>query len=123
MSDGELDEGSVWEAADFACKYNLQNLTVIIDYNRLKSFSGSQSIRIIQDKWQAFGWQTIRVDGHNLDTLKNTLLRNAYTLDLPTCVIAQTVKGKGVKFMENKLEWHYKYPDKEELKLALEGLE
>jgi transketolase len=119
MSDGECDEGSVWEAADFASVQRLSNLTVIIDYNGLKSFSRTQSVTVLTDKWRAFGWTTHRLNGHNIDVLKNALLRNSFIKHLPTCLIAQTIKGNGVSFMEKNLAWHYKSPNDEELKLAL----
>lgn len=123
LSDGECDEGSTWEAIDFASNNSLHNLIAIIDYNGWKSFSEAQPIKTLQKKLLAFGWYTMIVDGHNLDNLKHRLIYSLHVTDFsPTCIIAKTVKGKGVSFLENKLESHYKTPSDEELRLALKGL-
>jgi transketolase len=118
MGDGETNEGSVWEACRFASEQKLDNLIVIIDNNKLQSFSECKDNLSV--KFEAFGWQVRKVSGHNIPMLSGALshLRNHH-FRKPKCIIAQTIKGKGVKAMENKLEWHYKYPNDEELKIAL----
>lgn len=111
MGDGEVQEGSVWEAAMFAPKYNLQNLIVLIDRNNLQGYGrGSElvSFEPLEDKWRAFGWECARVDGHNQEMIVQSI--RAHTegdSQKPLCVICDTIKGKGVSFMEDKLEWHY----------------
>jgi len=127
MSDGEMNEGSTWEAALFALRHHLGNLIIIIDYNKIQSFGNTTEVMHISplgSKWQAFNWDVYEVeDGHDLGQLQRTIgviPREAY---LPNCVICNTVKGKGVSCMENKLEWHYKYPNDDELILALGELE
>ena len=109
MSDGECDEGSVWEAALFAAHHRLANLTAIIDYNHLQSLgtvADTLELEPFADKWRAFGWLTKEVDGHDLDQLADALAPG--TNDRPVCVIAHTVKGKGVSFMEGQVLWHYR---------------
>jgi transketolase len=121
MGDGETNEGSVWEAARFASEYKLDNLIVIIDNNKLQSFSECKDR--LDSKFDAFGWATKTVNGHNIARLSVMLgsLRNHH-LRKPKCIIAHTVKGKGISFMESDLAWHYKYPNDEELRTALEEL-
>ena len=118
LSDGELNEGSVWEAAMFAAANGLYNLITIVDYNNLQSFCWADNI--VPDvvvKWGSFRWITCELSGGDeYDTIP-TVCAKAYRH--PTCIIVHTIKGNGVSFMENRLEWHYKYPDDEELKLAL----
>jgi transketolase len=118
MGDGETNEGSVWEAARFANEYKLDNLIVIIDNNKLQSFSECKDR--LDSKFDAFGWATKTVNGHNIARLSVMLgnLRNHH-LRKPKCIIAHTVKGKGVSLYENRLDSHYKYPNDGELKLAL----
>lgn len=122
MSDGECDEGSVWEAAMFAAHQNLSNLVAVIDYNRLQSLGTTDetlSLEPLAGKWRAFGWDVLSVDGHDHDSLQ-------YAMDIrgrrdcrPRCIVANTTKGKGVSFMENKVVWHYRPPDADELRRAL----
>jgi len=125
VSDGELDEGSNWEAALFAAHNGLGNLTVIVDYNKLQGFGRTQDVLNLDplaDKWAAFGWNACELDGNDVDALENALLSHDRAGDQPNIIIAHTVKGKGVSFMENKLEWHYKTPNEDQLRQALAEL-
>lgn len=126
VSDGECDEGSTWEAVLFASHHKLGNLIAIIDYNKLQSFGKTDEVLYLGNlasKWRAFNWDIYEVaDGHDLGQLQRSIGVIPYDAYLPSCVIAHTIKGKGVGFMENKLEWHYRYPDDGELKLAVEEL-
>lgn len=120
MSDGECDEGSMWEAALFAAHHRLDNLTVIIDYNKIQSFGRTKDVLDLEpfgDKWKAFGWSVWECDGHNFDDIEMALVTSS--LGKPKCIIAHTVKGRGVSFMEDKLEWHYKTPTKEQVEESL----
>lgn len=106
MGDGECDEGSVWEAAMSASHYNLDNLTVIIDSNKLQYDGHIEDIMALgslEDKWKAFGWETFSVDGHSVEELYSALKKEGKG---PKAIIANTVKGKGVSFMENNVIWH-----------------
>ncbi len=123
LSDGDLNEGSTWEAAMFATQHKLDNLIAIVDYNRMQALGDSASILDLNplvDKWRAFGWKAGEVDGHSHYQMEKSI--QSMPTNHPKCVIAYTVKGKGVSFMENRVEWHYKYPNEEELKQALEEL-
>jgi len=123
LGDGECNEGSVWEAAMFAPHHNLSNLTVVIDYNKIQSFGATNEVinqEPIFDKWKSFGWKVLEINGHDHDELLDAF--NSSHENLPKLIIANTVKGKGVSFMENSLDWHYKSPDDEQLKLALKEL-
>lgn len=125
ISDGECDEGSVWETAMFASHNKLDNLTAIIDYNKLQAFGKTNEVlnlEPLQEKWLSFGWQTQEINGHNFVEIEKTLLKIPFKSNTPSLIIAHTVKGKGISFMENKLEWHYKSPNKEEYLLALQEL-
>src|SRR6266852_3568481 len=111
LSDGECDEGSNWEAILFAAHHRLSNLVAIIDYNKLQSLASvSQTLGLepFADKWKAFGWNVSEVDGHDHEALVRSLSIQAEPSGAPTCVIAHTVKGKGVSFMENTVLWHYR---------------
>jgi transketolase len=126
LSDGECDEGSTWEAALFAPFHQLDNLTVIIDYNKIQSLGTVKEVLDLEplaEKWRAFGWGVREIDGHNHAEIVQVLRSLPIEQSHPTCIIAHTVKGKGVSFMENKLLWHYRTPDPEELRLALVELE
>jgi len=123
MSDGECDEGSVWEAALFAAHHDLNGLTAIIDYNKLQSLkSVNETLRLepFADKWQSFGWQVHQVDGHDHDELAAVL--NSRDDQRPSVVIAHTTKGRGVSFMENSVLWHYRSPQADEFEAALTEL-
>ena len=126
LSDGECDEGSVWEAAMFAPFHNLDNLVAIIDYNKIQSFGTVKEVLDLEpfaDKWRAFGWAVVEVDGHDHAALHHVFSDLPHTQAKPTLVIAHTVKGKGVSFMENLLAWHYRTPSNAELAQALVELE
>ncbi len=123
MSDGECDEGSNWEAIMFASHHKLTNLTTIVDYNKLQSIHPPEktlSLEPFVDKWKAFGWQVHEVDGHDHIQLEEVLQMKSSS---PKCVIANTIKGKGVSFMENNNLWHYRSPQGEEYNKAKEEIE
>ena len=125
LSDGECDEGSTWEAALFAPHHHLDNLVAIVDYNKIQSFGRVKEVLDLEPlagKWQAFGWATREIDGHDFNQIENALRSVPFEPGRPSCVIAHTIKGKGVSFMENQLAWHYKPPDDEELRRALAEL-
>ena len=124
MSDGECNEGSVWESVLFAAHHELGNLTAIVDRNRQQSFGSTETTLRLEpfaEKWRSFGWEVQEIDGHNHFELHAAL--TASTSDSPKIVIANTTKGKGVSFMENQVKWHYSYPNPLELELALAELE
>lgn len=121
LSDGELNEGSNWEAILFASHHKLNNLTIIIDYNKLQSLTTvEKTIRLepLKEKFEAFGCNVYEINGHDHQELKIHLSKKNKT-NSPKLILAHTVKGKGVSFMENKVEWHYKSPDENQLKTAL----
>lgn len=125
LSDGELDEGSNWEAILFAPQHRLDNLIVIVDYNKIQSFGAVKDVLDLDplaDKFRAFRWAVKEVDGHNMQQLVEALGSVPHELDRPTAIIAHTVKGKGVSFMENSLAWHYKSPNDEQVEIALKEL-
>ncbi len=125
MSDGELDEGSNWEAFLFAGHHGLDNLTVVIDYNKIQSLDFVESTLTLEplaDKLRAFGWEAIEVDGHDVAKVRLVLKALPASSGRPTAVIAHTVKGKGVSFMENTVLWHYRSPAGDELAAAVAEL-
>ena len=127
LGDGELQEGQVWEAAMTASKYNLDNLCAIVDCNELQLIGKTDDIKglnidDIENKFKSFGFNTLRIDGNNIDSIISALMKAEQTKGMPTCIIAKTVKGKGVSFMENKPEWHGKAPSDEEFKRAIDEL-
>lgn len=125
MSDGECDEGSVWEAAMFAGHHRLGNLTVVIDYNHIQSLasvSDTLELEPFADKWRAFGWDPVEVDGHDCSALEDAL-SGRKGANRPRVVIAHTTKGKGVSFMENQVLWHYRSPQGDEFAAALAELD
>jgi transketolase len=122
LSDGECDEGSTWEAALFAGHHRLDNLIAIVDYNKIQSLGTVKEVLDLEpfaEKWSAFGWGVREIDGHNLAQIEETLATVPAVANKPTCVVAHTVKGKGVSFMENKVLWHYRSPDREEMSKAM----
>jgi transketolase len=126
LSDGECDEGSTWEAALFAPHHKLGNLTAIVDYNKIQSFGSVAEVLDLEpfaDKWRAFGWDVAEVDGHDHAALRDVLKAARAEAGRPRLILAHTVKGKGVSFMENQLAWHYKSPSPEQLAQALKELE
>jgi transketolase len=123
--DGELQEGSNWEAAMMAAHYKLDNLTVIVDRNRLQQgdlTEQTMQLEPLADKWRAFGWSVEEVDGHDHAQLLATFARAPFEAGKPSCVIANTHKGQGVSFMRDKAAWHHRVPTTEELALALDEL-
>ena len=126
LGDGEIEEGQVWEAAMFAAHYHLDNLVAIVDNNNLQIDGDVRDVAgldNISSKFKSFGWQTIEVDGHDVGAVV-TALKTATLLDgPPVCIVAHTVKGKGVSFMENQAGWHGKAPNEEQAKEALAELE
>ena len=126
LSDGELDEGSNWEALMFAAHHQLDNLFVIIDYNKLQSLtlvSETLGLEPLANKFEAFGCTVREIDGHNLAEIEKNLEQAPWISKKPSVLIAHTIKGKGVSFMENKVEWHYKNPNDDELIQALKEIE
>jgi transketolase len=126
LSDGEMDEGSNWEALMFAAHHKLDNLVAIIDYNKLQSLTTvAQTLGLepLGAKLQAFGWSVQQVDGHEHEQLNTALSSLPWKTGKPSVLIAHTTKGKGVSFMENQVEWHYKSPNIEQLAQALAELE
>ncbi len=121
MSDGECNEGTVWEAAMFAAARKLQNLTVVVDYNKWQATGRSNEIMQLsplREKWAAFGWKAVEVDGHDITALVDALDRSKQEAGKPTAIIAHTVKGKGVSFMEDDNNWHYRVPKAAEVEAA-----
>lgn len=124
LGDGEIEEGQVWEAAMFAANKNLSNLTVFVDYNGLQidgSIEEVNSAAPIDKKFEAFNWHTIVIDGHDFDQIE-AALKEAETVDKPVAIIANTVKGKGVSYMENAVNWHGAAPNDELTAQALTEL-
>lgn len=124
LSDGEMDEGSNWEALMFAAHHKLSNLTAIIDYNKLQSLDSIENtlgLEPLVEKLEAFGCLVYELDGHDHQQIAEALTN--VTTGKPTVLVAHTIKGKGVSFMENRVEWHYKNPNDEQLAMALAELE
>lgn len=125
LGDGECQAGLVWEGANTAAKFHLSNLTAIVDHNRVQLDGFVQEIMPIEplaDKWKAFGWHVIEVDGHDVAQLFNALIEVKKIQDKPSVILARTIKGKGVSFMENKAYWHGVAPNDEQLAQALREL-
>ena len=125
LGDGELEEGQVWEAAMASAKYKLDNLCVIVDNNNLQidgTIDEVMSSKPIDKKFESFGFQIIKINGHDIDEIIKAFEVARDIKEKPTCIIAETIKGKGVSFMENKTEWHGKAPSEEEYKIAMEEL-
>ncbi len=125
LSDGECNEGSVWEAALFAPAHRLERVLAIVDYNRWQATGRSNEVMALAplaDKWRAFGWSTTEVDGHDLRALCEVLGKVPDGSGKPVAVIAHTVKGKGVSFMEDDNNWHYRIPTSEEVRIAWDQL-
>ncbi len=121
LSDGECNEGSVWEAAMFAPMHRLNNLTVVVDYNKWQATGRSDevlSLAPLREKWAAFGWKACEIDGHNYAQLEDALTEEPDSQGRPCAIIAHTVKGKGVSFMEDDNNWHYRIPTQAEVEAA-----
>jgi transketolase len=132
LGDGEVQEGQVWEMAFVASQYQVDNLTAIVDYNKVQQFGfpkdGNIRRRVnplvqLPEKWRAFGWNVIECDGHDFDSLIPACVEAKATRGRPTCIIAHTVKGKGVSFMEGDYLWHARVPNDEELAKAFAELD
>jgi transketolase len=126
MSDGELDEGSNWEAFLFAAHHRLDNLLAIIDFNKIQSLghvSAVLNLEPLADKLRAFGWSIHEIDGHDHAAISQALAAFPWERGRPGAIIAHTVKGKGVSFMEDRLMWHYRSPDPDQLAEALRELD
>ncbi len=126
LGDGEIEEGQVWEAAMTSSKYKLDNLCVVVDNNNLQIDGDIQSVKglnKIEEKFESFGFNVITVNGNNIEQLIDAFDRAKMTKGMPTAIIAKTVKGKGVSFMENLASWHGKAPKEEEFNLAMKELE
>jgi transketolase len=126
LGDGECQEGQVWEAAMAAPNYELDTLTAIVDFNRYQldgSVEDIQSLQPFSEKWKSFGWNVLDIDGHDIDAVLGALQAARAHRVQPTCIIAHTVKGQGVTFMENNNEFHGKAPTQEQLEVALSQLE
>lgn len=124
LGDGECNEGSIWEAAMFANHFELNNLVAIIDHNKMASLDfceNSMKISPFKEKWEAFGWEVYDIDGHDHDVLREVL--SSRDNRKPICVIANTIKGKDISFMENNILWHYRSPQNEEYDAAVKELE
>jgi transketolase len=122
LGDGELDEGSIWEAAAAAAKYKLGNLVFIIDRNGLQSDGPCESImpmEPIDAKFKAFNWKVLKMDGHDMKNIVETLQAAKEFREGPVCIIAKTIKGKGVSYMENNLDWHARAPNAEQYAQAV----
>jgi transketolase len=126
LSDGECDAGSVWEPALFAPHHKLDNLVVIVDYNKLQSLGRVEEVINLEplaDKWRAFGWATREINGHDLNEIEKALTEIPYEPNRPSCIVAHTIKGKGISYMENKLLWHYRAPRGQDFEIAMAELE
>jgi len=125
LGDGEIEEGQVWEAAMAAAHYKADNLCAILDYNGLQIDGPTDEIMCsvpLTDKWKAFGWNVICIDGHDFEQIIDACDKAAKTKGKPTVIIARTVKGKGVSYMENEVDWHGKVPSEELVEQALKDL-
>lgn len=125
LGDGECQEGSIWEAALFASQHKLDNVVAIIDYNKYQALDRLDkivSLHPLVDKWKAFGWAVEEVDGHDMPELNNVFKSVPFVSGKPNLVVAHTIKGKGVSFMENVPIWHYRLPNGEEIKIVCDEL-
>lgn len=126
-SDGESNEGSVWEAALMAGKHRLSNLTVLVDYNKQQSYSTTYEVLDLEpfaDKWRAFGWAAEEVDGHDVGQLRAAVQRTPFDPNKPSVILCHTIKGRGISFVENNLNWHHKNKvSEDEVKALLAELE
>ena len=132
LGDGEIQEGQVWEMAWVASYSNVDNLTAIVDYNHVQQFGFPRDANLkrrfnpisqVPEKWRAFGWNVLECDGHDFDQLIPAMEQAKATKGKPTCIVAHTIKGKGISFMENDFNWHAKVPTKEELEKSMAELD
>lgn len=125
VGDGELDEGSCWEAILFAGHHQLNHLCLIIDYNKIQSLGDVKDVcglSPLSDKFRAFNWNVVEIDGHNYSQIETAFSTFKAEKNRPTVIIANTIKGKGVSYMENKLKWHYSTPNEEQMIIAMREL-
>ena len=126
MGDGECNEGSVWESVMFASRFQLSNLVLIVDRNHFQAYGSDEAVLNmgnLEEKFKSFGCRTVTIDGHDYKRIQDELEHGRDEFPgPPTVIIADTVKGKGISFMENRLEWHFKSPSEEQLKIILEEL-
>lgn len=125
LGDGEIEEGQIWEAAMSANKYHLDNLCVIVDNNNLQIDGTIEEVMSpypIDEKFRSFGFEIIKIDGHNMQEILDAFDVAKHVKGKPVCIIAKTVKGKGISFMENQVGWHGKAPNEEQYKMAMEEL-
>jgi transketolase len=116
----------VWEATLFAPHHHLDNLVVVVDYNKIQSLGRVEDVINLEplaEKWRAFGWGTREIDGHDLAAIEKALTDAPFCSGHPTCIVAHTVKGKGVSYMEDKLLWHYRAPRGQDFEVAMAELE
>lgn len=126
LGDGECDEGATWEAAMFAAHHKLDNLVCIVDYNKLQSLASVEETLALEpfaDKWRAFGWSVVEIDGHDHAQLLATFARLPFAIGAPNVILAHTVKGKGVSYMEHQVAWHYRTPLGDDFDAAIAELE
>lgn len=126
LSDGEMNAGPVWEAALFSAHHKLDNMIAVVDYNGMQALGNTREVLELDplaDKWKAFGWCPREVNGHDIRQILQAFEEVPFLPPRPSVIIAKTVKGKGVSFMENELLWHYRIPDEEEYRKAIEELE
>lgn len=125
LGDGEIEEGEVWEAAMFAANHGLDNLVAVVDYNGLQIDGTVEEVNSpypIADKFKAFKWNVVEIDGHDFDAIESALENARATKGVPTCIVMKTIKGKGVSYMENAVGWHGKAPNTEEYEQAMTEL-
>lgn len=125
LGDGECQEGVIWEAAMFASQQRLDNLIAIVDFNKLQGIGRLEEIsdlKPFRKKWESFGWQTKEIDGHDFKEITGVFKKVPFKKGYPSVIIAHTVKGRGVSFMESKPIWHYRLPDAKEMLLACKEL-
>jgi transketolase len=125
LGDGEIQEGQIWEAAMFASHFRVDNLTAILDYNNVQLMGNVpdiMQIKPVKEKWESFGWNIIEINGHDFKQIINAVNSARMKKGVPTIIIAKTIKGKGVSFMQNTCEWHGKAPSNEEYKKAIREL-
>ncbi len=126
LSDGECQEGSIWEGIMFASHHKLDNLVAIVDHNKLQSLDRVENIISLNpfaEKWRSFGWDVKEIDGHNMKEVVESLEEIPFSKNKPSVIIANTVKGKGISFMESVPIWHYRLPNEEELKIVMKELD
>lgn len=124
--DGELQEGSNWEAAMAAAQFKLDNLILIVDHNRLQQgarLADTNALAPIEEKFSAFGWSSTSIDGHDIVAIADALVQRTTTAEKPLCIVANTNKGQGISFMQDRVEWHHKVPDQLQYEQARKELE